>query len=39
MINRVLLYNSGGGIGDAIQMLPLLNTLKNELKNTIEGLP
>ena len=34
MINRVLLYNSGGGIGDAIQMLPLLNTLKNELKNT-----
>ena len=33
MINRVLLYNSGGGIGDAIQMLPLLNTLKNELKN------
>ena len=34
MINRVLLYNSGGGIGDAIQMLPLLSTLKNELKNT-----
>ena len=30
MINRVLLYNSGGGIGDAIQILPLLNTLKNE---------
>ena len=34
MINRVLLYNSGGGIGDAIQLLPLLTTLKNELKNT-----
>ena len=34
MINRVLLYNSGGGIGDAIQILPLINTLKNELKNT-----
>ena len=34
MINRVLLYNSGGGIGDAIQILPLLSTLKNELKNT-----
>ena len=34
MINRVLLYNSGGGVGDAIQILPLLNTLKNELKNT-----
>ena len=34
MINRVLLYNSGGGIGDAIQILPLVNTLKDELKNT-----
>ena len=33
MINRVLFYNSGGGIGDAIQILPLINTLKNELKN------
>ena len=34
MISRVLLYNSGGGIGDALQILPLLDTLKNELKNT-----
>ena len=34
MINRVLFYNSGGGIGDSIQILPLINTLKNELKNT-----
>ena len=34
MINRVLFYNSGGGIGDAIQILPLINTLKNELQNT-----
>ena len=34
MINRILLYNSGGGIGDSIQMLPLINTLKSELKNT-----
>ena len=33
MINNVLLYNSGGGIGDSIQILPLINTLKNELKN------
>ena len=33
MINRVLLYNSGGGIGDAIQLIPLINTLKIELKN------
>ena len=30
MINRVLFYNSGGGIGDAIQILPLVNTLKKE---------
>tara|TARA_Y100000590_G_scaffold380390_1_gene448718 strand:- start:3826 stop:4821 length:996 start_codon:yes stop_codon:yes gene_type:complete len=32
MINRVLFYNSGGGIGDAIQILPLINTLKKEFK-------
>ena len=34
MTNRVLFYNSGGGIGDAIQILPLLNTLKKELIDT-----
>lgn len=34
MINRVLLYNSGGGIGDSIQILPLIETLKSELVNT-----
>jgi len=34
MINNILLYNSGGGIGDSIQILPLINTLKSELKNT-----
>ena len=33
MINRVLFYNSGGGIGDAIQILPLLNTFKTEIKD------
>ena len=33
MINRVLLYNSGGGIGDALQILPLINGLKNDFKN------
>ena len=32
MINRVLLYNSGGGIGDALQILPLINALKNEFR-------
>ena len=33
MINRVLLYNSGGGVGDALQILPLINALKKEFKN------
>nr|ANO58089.1 lipopolysaccharide heptosyltransferase I [uncultured Alphaproteobacteria bacterium] len=33
-MNRALLYNSGGGIGDAIQILPLISTLRNEFKNT-----
>ena len=32
MINRILIYNSGGGIGDAIQIIPLINSLKNEFK-------
>ena len=30
MDKSILIYNSGGGIGDAIQILPLINTLKNE---------
>ena len=34
MINRLLIYNSGGGIGDSIQILPLIATLKSELNNT-----
>ena len=34
MINKVLLYNSGGGIGDSIQILPLIDTLKSNFKNT-----
>ena len=33
MINRILLYNSGGGIGDALQILPLINALRNEFTN------
>jgi len=34
MIKKILIYNSGGGIGDSIQLLPLINTLKSELKDT-----
>ena len=33
-MKRILLYNSGGGIGDAIQILPLIETLRSELKNS-----
>ena len=33
MINRVLFYNSGGGLGDAIQILPLIITLKKEFSS------
>ena len=33
MTNNILLYNSGGGLGDAIQILPLIETLRTELKN------
>ena len=32
MINRILIYNSGGGIGDAIQIMPLIYSLKNQFK-------
>ena len=35
MINRVLFYNSGGGIGDALQILPLINALKDKFENSI----
>jgi len=34
MINRILLYNSGGGLGDAIQLFPLILSLKNNFKNS-----
>ena len=28
---KILIYNSGGGIGDSIQLIPLLNSLKEML--------
>ena len=34
MLKRILIYNSGGGIGDSIQLISLINTLKSEFKNT-----
>ena len=33
MINKILIYNSGGGVGDALQVLPLINSLKIHFKN------
>ena len=33
MLNRILIYNSGGGIGDALQIIPLINALKLEFKD------
>ena len=31
-MKRILIYNSGGGIGDALQILPLISALKNKFK-------
>jgi len=33
LIKKILIYNSGGGIGDSIQILSLINTLKAEFNN------
>ena len=32
MINRILLYNSGGGLGDSLLMIPLVQWLKDYYK-------
>ena len=33
-MKRILIYNSGGGLGDSIQIIPLLISLKNHFKRT-----
>jgi ADP-heptose:LPS heptosyltransferase len=33
MFKKVLIYNSGGGLGDAIQLFTLILSLKNQFKN------
>mgnify|MGYP001288497291 FL=1 len=33
-MDRILLYNSGGGLGDSIQLIPLILSLKNHFKNS-----
>jgi ADP-heptose:LPS heptosyltransferase len=35
---KILIYNSGGGIGDSIQLIPLLNSLKENFKITNEDI-
>ena len=34
MIKKLLIYNSGGGIGDSIQLFPLINSLENLFKKS-----
>ena len=34
MFKKILIYNSGGGLGDAIQLFPLILSLQNHYKNT-----
>ena len=33
MIKKILIYNSGGGLGDSIQLFDLILSLKNKFKN------
>ena len=33
MLKKILIYNSGGGLGDAIQLFPLILSLKNHFKS------
>ena len=34
MKNKILLYNSGGGLGDSIQLFTLILSLKNHFKES-----
>ena len=33
-MKNILLYNSGGGLGDSIQLIPLILSLQNHFKNS-----
>ena len=33
-MKKILIYNSGGGLGDSIQLFPLLISLKNHFKKS-----
>ena len=32
-MKKILIYNSGGGLGDSIQIIPLILSLKNHFRN------
>ena len=34
MLKKILIYNSGGGLGDAIKLFPLILSLKNHFKSS-----
>jgi len=34
MVKKILIYNSGGGLGDAIQLFPLILSIKNQFNPT-----
>ena len=34
MLKKILIYNSGGGLGDTIQLFPLILSLKNHFKSS-----
>ena len=33
-MKKILIYNSGGGLGDSIQLIPLILSLQNHFKKT-----
>ena len=33
-ISKILIYNSGGGLGDSIQIIPLILSLKNHYRKS-----
>ncbi len=34
MLKKILIYNSGGGLGDAIQLFPLILSLQQHFKSS-----
>ena len=34
MLKKILIYNSGGGLGDSIQLIPIILSLKNHFKKS-----